>query len=243
MYATRWAVETSSHASRAAWSAEEKEPLSRRASQAAAAASISSLLALGFMCRLRPSTLPFAAFAAAKDCLRQRPNSAAQLTFDGPLVQPKTLGRVPLREPLYPPQPDDITAFVGQGIERCRKSMQFLAGPKMSFGRHLINEDVRVVKIRHRLDGNDAAVTNPIGHQIARGGEQEGLGRGGPATLGTFVDTNIDVLAQVGYVGGIRPNTGQIPDQQTLKRENFRGEPLIQVIEHPATIPRRYREM
>ena len=100
----------------------------------------------------------------------------------------------------------------------------------------MIDKNVQPVDIRGRVNRHDTAMSHPIGHQIARGREQERLGSRRAIVASAFVDTHVNVLPEIRHFAGIRPDPSQIADQHALMRKDFRGEPVIEIREHAPTI-------
>ena len=112
IYAIRWEVEDSSHASNSHCSLALQSPLSRLANQAAAVSSISVLLTF------RPMSGGFRfvphlnAVDRAKYSQRECIHTACQLALNGTFANSETLRSLALAEPFDSTKPHDIAAFV-----------------------------------------------------------------------------------------------------------------------------------
>ena len=121
-----------------------------------------------------------------------------------------------------------LAAAVGQPVERSRQPRQALPSAAPAFRRHLIHQDGRRLEITHRLDRHHLVATHPVGHEMARGGEQEGLGLARQLARGGLVHPRVDLLAQVGDLVALRPAADQETHQRRLVDEDLAYEPVVQ---------------
>src|SRR5579884_1251792 len=102
--------------------------------------------------------------------------------------------------------------------------------------RDFVYQDVQSVQIPPCLDTNDALPAYPVGHEIARGGEEERFGSEWPGPCRGFVDADVDLLADVADLGAVRPDARKMAHERRLVGDDLADEPLLERVLHDRSI-------
>lgn len=173
--------------------------------------------------------------------LGEQTHAFRDLFFDGLLADAQARRNDLLRQLLHPAQPHDLAAALGQPVQRRGEMPEDLPCAETLLRRYLVYQDVQRLEITRRLDRDDAPASQPVGHQVPGGREQEGLGLLRQALRRGLVHAHIDLLAQVVQFVGVRPAAPQVLHEGGLMHEDFANEPGIERRVHRATIADRKR--
>lgn len=105
--------------------------------------------------------------------LGEQTHAFRNLFFDGLLADAQARCDHLLRQLLDPAQPHDLATALGQPVQRCGEVPENLTRAETLLRRYLVYQDVQGLEITRRLDRDDASATQPVGHQVPGGREQE----------------------------------------------------------------------
>src|SRR5579863_6357592 len=132
------------------------------------------------------------------------------MLFDSPLPDSQHHRDFLLRDLLHTSQPHDFSTLWRQTLEGFSEQLDLLVRHGALLWGDLIHQDVQLVDIRHRLDGNDTFPSDSIQQQVMGGAEQEGSRGSRPSSPRGCIHASIRLLTQIAYIIASGPDMEQI---------------------------------